>query len=304
MSDLQRPAARCVCRELLAAAVLRPLMMYFTPYYANKALYAALRERRPQVRRAGQAVASAQQPTSRASRRRRELVGTPALAHSLLPLAAHAAHDCCAATCCRRRRRGRPRRMRSALSWPRRAARPCAATSCLSSACSTARRRRTLRCRRRASCGTSCAGGGGLRAVGPGQQAGCAGTGGGVRQRVWSRGSPAQNLCWPITPSRQVRHAVFNAHPPAASCPSTHAASRWTTWAWLRSRPWSSLLPPGRHSRPLCTTAHALSRLLTSGRRRSAPQGQQQLHRTGRQRVVAAASEGCQVGSCGLRAHR
>lgn len=35
-SDLGRPALRVVCRELLAGAVLRPLMMWCTPYYANK----------------------------------------------------------------------------------------------------------------------------------------------------------------------------------------------------------------------------------------------------------------------------
>lgn len=50
MADAQRPVARVVCRELLAAAVLRPLLMWATPYYANKALYAALRERASQVR--------------------------------------------------------------------------------------------------------------------------------------------------------------------------------------------------------------------------------------------------------------
>ena len=102
VEDLKRPAARCVCRELLAACVFRPLMQarghgarrawragragdlpcfscvhslhgdigplphrspstphpafvrpqWATPYYANKALYAALRERAPtQVKR-------------------------------------------------------------------------------------------------------------------------------------------------------------------------------------------------------------------------------------------------------------
>lgn len=70
MSDLQRPAARCVCRELLAAAVLRPLMMYCTPYYANKALYTALRERQAQARRAGLGKAAFRQPHHLAARQR------------------------------------------------------------------------------------------------------------------------------------------------------------------------------------------------------------------------------------------
>ena len=35
-ADLQRPPTRVICRELLAGAVLRPLMMWCTPYYANK----------------------------------------------------------------------------------------------------------------------------------------------------------------------------------------------------------------------------------------------------------------------------
>ena len=42
VEDLKRPAARVVCRELLAACVLRPLLMWATPYYCNKALYAFL----------------------------------------------------------------------------------------------------------------------------------------------------------------------------------------------------------------------------------------------------------------------
>ena len=49
LPDLQHTAPRVVCRELLAACVLRPLLMYATPYYANKALYAVLQEAR-QVR--------------------------------------------------------------------------------------------------------------------------------------------------------------------------------------------------------------------------------------------------------------
>ncbi|GAB4817940.1 hypothetical protein N2152v2_004986 [Parachlorella kessleri] len=44
-SELQRTSTRVVCRELLAGVVLRPLMMWCTPYYANKALYAALRSK-------------------------------------------------------------------------------------------------------------------------------------------------------------------------------------------------------------------------------------------------------------------
>ena len=35
-SDLQRAATRVITRELLAGVVLRPLMMWMTPYYANK----------------------------------------------------------------------------------------------------------------------------------------------------------------------------------------------------------------------------------------------------------------------------
>ena len=44
MPDLQRPVARVVSRELLAACVFRPLMMWATPYYANKALFTVLKE--------------------------------------------------------------------------------------------------------------------------------------------------------------------------------------------------------------------------------------------------------------------
>ena len=47
--DLQRTPTRVVARELLAACVLRPLMMWATPYYANKALYAVLREQQAKV---------------------------------------------------------------------------------------------------------------------------------------------------------------------------------------------------------------------------------------------------------------
>jgi hypothetical protein len=35
-SDLQSTATRVICTELLAGVVLRPLMMWCTPYYANK----------------------------------------------------------------------------------------------------------------------------------------------------------------------------------------------------------------------------------------------------------------------------
>ena len=35
-SELQRTSTRVVCRELLSGVVLRPLMMWCTPYYANK----------------------------------------------------------------------------------------------------------------------------------------------------------------------------------------------------------------------------------------------------------------------------
>lgn len=34
--DLARKPTRVICRELLAGAVLRPLLMWCTPYYANK----------------------------------------------------------------------------------------------------------------------------------------------------------------------------------------------------------------------------------------------------------------------------
>ncbi|EFN59116.1 hypothetical protein CHLNCDRAFT_137916 [Chlorella variabilis] len=47
VQDLQRTAARSVCRELLASCVFRPLLGYCSPYYANKALYALMREARP-----------------------------------------------------------------------------------------------------------------------------------------------------------------------------------------------------------------------------------------------------------------
>jgi hypothetical protein len=41
-ADAASPAIRAVARELLAGAVLRPLVMYCTPYYANKGLCRAL----------------------------------------------------------------------------------------------------------------------------------------------------------------------------------------------------------------------------------------------------------------------
>jgi len=37
--------SRAVSRELLAACVLRPLMMFSTPYYVNKGMYKLLEER-------------------------------------------------------------------------------------------------------------------------------------------------------------------------------------------------------------------------------------------------------------------
>ncbi|KAL4430933.1 hypothetical protein ABPG75_006189 [Micractinium tetrahymenae] len=86
MPDLQRPAARCVCRELLAAAVLRPLMMYCTPYYANKALYAALRERGAQKRTPRQAEAeevSAELASARSEAMRGHFLFEQRLLHSV-----------------------------------------------------------------------------------------------------------------------------------------------------------------------------------------------------------------------------
>ena len=58
-ADLARTSTRVVARELLAACVLRPLMMYFTPYYAHKGLFYMLREAAPPRGAAAAAAAAA-----------------------------------------------------------------------------------------------------------------------------------------------------------------------------------------------------------------------------------------------------